>query len=174
MNASQLTDQELITSIQSVGPQPMDSYEESSKYLFYNFSIGKTFYISIHAGFALSVPEDILENLADYEKVSIRLYHYKEPPPIEDTHMDPMEFSFQNPDGTTQLYKFSFNVRVFPHIKIDPSREEPFKHQPWAESFSRSLTRNLNFADDATILPWRDVCDVIRYCDKISRLKMFW
>ncbi len=162
LTISQLDDGHLIASIESI-----ESSANDENYCF-GFSINKTFFIYVRAGKRLSHPEEIFDNIADYKKVSIELYHYKDPPPIEETHMDPIEFAAPEPDGTTKVYRFVFDVHVFPHISINPPREEPFKSQAWAQSFQRA-----SFGYVAT-LPWHDVCDIIRYCDKISRLKLFW
>jgi hypothetical protein len=163
MTISQLTDEQIMAAIESI-----ESSDES-KGLTYGFSINKTFFIYVKAGPNLSVPEDKLEHLKDYKKVSIELYHYKDPPPIEETHMDPIEFKATQTDGTIKIYRFEFDLKVFPHHTIDPKREEPFKSQPWAESFNRG-----SYINFGAMLPWRDICDIIRYCDKISRLKLFW
>jgi hypothetical protein len=166
MTISQLSDQQIIAAIESIG-----SSTDSSQALSFNFSINKTFFIMIKAGEGSSVPSDIKEasELANFKKVSIELFHYKDPPPIEETHMDPIEFSTTEPDGSIKIYRFEFDVKFFPHIAIDSMAEEPFKNQPWSGSFQRG-----NFVNRVAMLPWRDICDIIRYCDKISRLKLFW
>lgn len=161
---SQLTDEQIIRSVESIGNQAATDGK-----LLYGFSINKTFFIQIEGGEGFSYPPKVLEDLSKYEKLTIELYHYKDPPPIEETHMDPIEFSYTEDDGTVKVYRFEFDVQVFPHICIDPKTEEPFKNQPWAGSFQRG-----NFVNYSAMLPWRDLCDVIRYCDKISRLKLFW
>jgi hypothetical protein len=163
MTISQLSDQQIIAAVQSIGSSSEDNG------LTYGFSINKTFFIYVKAAHSNSQPNAKLEHLEDYQKVSIELYHYKELPPTEETRMDPIEFESKDEEGNIKVYKFEFDVKVFPHLTIDPTREEPFKSQPWAQSFERG-----RFVNYTALLPWRDVCDVIRYCDKISRLKLFW
>lgn len=163
MTISQLSDEQIIASIESI-----ESSASDENYCF-GFSINKTFFIYVRAGARLSHPDSMLENIADYQKVSTELYHYKDPPPIEETHMDPIEFETKEPDGTIKVYRFEFDVKFFPHVCINPQMEEPFKNQPWAKQFQRG-----SFVNYVAMLPWKDVCDIIRYCDKISRLKLFW
>lgn len=163
MTISQLTDEQVFASIESI-----ESSGDNEKLVF-GFSINKTFFVYVRAGKDSSIPERVLEHLGDYSKVTIELYHYKDPPPIEETHMDPIEFECPEPDGNIKVYRFEFDVHVFPHIGINPNEEEPFKNQSWAKQFQRG-----GFIGYTALLPVKEVCNIIRYCDKISRLKLFW
>lgn len=160
---SQLTDEQILYSIESVGSSGTDQL------LTFAFSLNKTFFIMVKAGMdGTSEPADILEHLTDYKEMTIELYHHRDPPPPEMLQMDPIEFEAEK-DGQKIVYKFEFDVQCFPHLMIDPKSEEPFKNQPWAEGFRRGRFVNAPGRFDVHTL-----CEIIRYCDKISRLKMFW
>jgi hypothetical protein len=163
MTISKLSDEQVFASIESI-----ESSGDEEKLVF-GFAINKTFFVYVRAGKGTSIPERMLDHLSEYSKVTMELYHYKDPPPIEETHMDPIEFECPEPDGTIKVYRFTFDVQCFPHIGINPVHEEPFKSQPWAAAFQRG-----SWIGYTALLPIKDVCDIIRYLDKISRLKLFW
>lgn len=156
MSLSQLTDEELLAMIKSHGPISEDSP------LTYHGTIGSVFYVTLYAG---DNPTEELDSLNDYHSLGLELYYYRPPPPKEETHMDPVELDF---DG--KKYRFEFNVSVFPHITINPSTDEQFKSQPWADTFRRHVT---GFGYRADVSP-HTVCEILRYCDRMARLKMFW
>lgn len=161
MSLSKATDEQILQMIESHGPASPDNP------LAYHGTIGDTFYISIYAGKDNPAPgmPEVLEHLIDYETLGIELYYYRPPPPKEETHMDPLEMEF---DG--KKYRFEFNVTVFPHLSIDPNHDTQFKSQPWAKKFRRHIT-GMGYRADVSL---HMVCEILRYCDRMARLKMFW
>lgn len=153
MNISQFSDAQIIDWIESAR-----NYSDGNE-LNYELSINEVFVVQVSVA-----AKEIIEHLRDNEKIAIRLFYYKDPPPIEETQIDPMEFEYVESNGNIKKYKVEFDINIFPHITIFPKNEEHFKSQSWSKSFINNLA----------VLQWHDICDIIRYCDKISKLKLFW
>jgi hypothetical protein len=165
---SEATDEQLLKAIEEYGSSGTDTL------LTFDFTLGGTeekplFYIAVKAGEDnTSDPAEVLDSLLKYQKVAIELYFWQPMPPPEDLKMDDITFDGTNEKGEKVTYKFTFDVRCFPHRAIDVLSYEHFKDQPWAKEFHRGTIGYIAKVDLAT------VCNIVRYCDKIGRLKMFW
>lgn len=160
MSLTKATDEQILQVIEDAGSSGTDQL------LTFAGSIADTFMVMVYAGEDNSSdPGEILPHLSEYQKVGVELYYYRHQPPKEELKMDPMEFT--TPDG--KKYKFEFDVSCFPHIAIDPSRDQQFKTQPWAQGFHKGRAFGYRKKVDPHTL-----CDILRYCDKMARLKMFW
>lgn len=157
MYLSKATDAQILQMIESRGPIGPDSP------LTYHGTIANTFYVTIYAGKENPAPglPEVLEHLTDYPKLGIELYYWKPQPPKEEIEMPPIEIGG---------YRFIFNTRCFPHIAIDPSNDPQFKDQSWSKHFRRHVT-GVGYRADLDI---HTVCNILRYCDRMARLKMFW
>lgn len=160
MSLSNATDEQILQVIEDAGSSGTDQL------LTFTGTIADTFLVQVFAGEDNSSdPGEILEHLKDYKLVGVELYYYRPQPPKEELQMDPIEFDL--PDGTK--YKFVFDVHCFPHLAIDPANDQQFKGQPWATGFHRGAAFGYRKKVDPHTL-----CNILRYCDKMSRLKMFW
>lgn len=129
-------------------------------------NVGNTFVVQVFAGEETSSdPAEILEHLIDYKLVGLELYYLRPSPSKEELTMDPVEF--EGADG--KKYRFEFDVHCWPHIAIDPANDPQFKGQPWATDFRRGAAFGYRKKVDPHTL-----CDILRYCDRMARLKMFW
>lgn len=168
-NVSQLTDDQIILAVGEAA-----RVGEASDLLTCSFTIGGTekkplFLIQVLAGFdGTSEPADFVDSFLQYEKLSIKLFFWQPMPPLEEIAMADMTFPVTQPDGTVQNVTVKFDVHCFPHTAIEPGRHEAFKDQPWAKDFRYGTIGYITKVDKATI------CAIIRHCDKISRLTMFW
>ena len=156
MSFSEATDEQIFEIIKSHGPVSSDNDAA------YHGVIGDTFYI---CAYTEDNPPEKLEKLSDYKTLGIELYYYKPMPPKEELQMDPIEF-----EGNGKKYRFEFNVRCFPHISIDPTNDPQFNTQVWSKKFQRHVT---GMGYRADVDP-HTFCEILRYCDKMARLKMFW
>jgi len=157
MHLSKATDEQILQMIEGHGPIGPDCP------LTYHGVIGNTFYINIYASKENPTPglPEVLGHLIDYDKLGIELYYHRPQPPKEELEMPPIEIGG---------YRFEFNVRCFPHIAIDPNTDPQFKTQPWSKYFRRHVTGKGYRAD----VDLHTVCEILRYCDRMARLKMFW
>lgn len=159
MSLSQATDEQILLGIEAYGSSGTDQL------LTFSFSIGGVFFVQVFAGEdSSSDPAEVLESLVDYKGLGVELYYQKPMPPKEELRMEPIEI-----DTGDKVYKFEFNVSCFPHIAIDPSSDVQFKTQPWAKGFHRG-----SFIGYRAKVDTHTLCEILRYCDKMSRLKMFW
>lgn len=160
MSMSKATDEMILQVIEEAGSSGTDQL------LTFTGSIADTFVVQVFAGEDNSSdPGEILEHLIQYKLVGIELYYWKPMPPPSDLKMDPVEF--EGPDG--KKYRFEFDLHCWPHIAIDPPNDPQFKTQSWAQGFRRGNAFGYRKKVDPHTL-----CDILRYCDRMARLKMFW
>ena len=105
-----------------------------------------------------SVPAKMLPKLAHYNKVSIELWDHK------DIAEEDLAIAKLMPDMDICGYKITFNVHVFPHKAIIVRYDERFKAQKWAKIFKGSKA----------LVSLKDLCAILRFCEKLSHLKAFW
>jgi hypothetical protein len=154
MSIEQVSDEELLNILEKA-KEPV--FEELRTIV---FTFGNVFYIWMSADGPPGA-----EKLTDITDFAIEIYHWRPMPPAADMTMDPIEF-----DTPEKKYKFEFDVKVFPHIAIDPRKEEHFKDQPWAKLFGKTN----GFGYGAKSLDPHTFCDIVRYCYKLSKLRAFW
>jgi hypothetical protein len=160
MSFSKATDEQILQAIEVHGPT------ESNPLNFVG-TIGNTFYISIYAGEDNPAPgaPETLDRLTDYKTLGIELYYFQPMPPKEELKMDPIEFKTED-----KVYRFEFDVSCFPHISINPANDPQFKTQSWSQRFRRHIT-GVGYRADVDL---HTLCEILRYCDRMARLKMFW
>lgn len=165
MSLSKATDEQILQIIEEHG-----AVEDSPNA--YHSTLGNTFYVVVHAGEdspkrgkpPTAKPPEKLAHLSDYQELQIELYYLKPMPPKEELKMDPIEFEFDD-----KKYKFEFDLKCFPHIAINPINNNQFKSQPWAQGFQSGPALGYSKKVDPHTL-----CDILRYCDRMARLKLFW
>lgn len=123
----------------------------------YIFNIGKNseFQIRLQGGqLGNSEPDEMLANLADYKTINIQLF---ESPRAEPRSLDNLEL---------------WRVETLP---IFPNTDYRFSGQPWAKDWgiSKSLTGATSTVSYLMASP-DTICDIIRYCGRITGLKAFW
>lgn len=166
---STLTDEHIILAIGDLA-----RVGEASDLLTSSFTIGGTeekplFFIQVLAGMdGTSDPADLVDSFLKYDKLTLKLFFWQPQPPPEELTMNDLTFPITQPDGTVQNVTIKFDVRCFPHTPLEPSRHEVFKDQPWAKDFRFATIGYSTKVDKATI------CAILRHCDKVSRLTMFW
>lgn len=159
MSLAQATDEEILHSLNEI---KNDFYTGPKKPQSIELTVGdRTFFVIIRL---INVGSKDC-HLKDYKYPLLELYWWRPRPPREELHIAPVEL--ETPE---KKYKFVFDVTCFPHIAIFPIESELFKSQPWAEKF-RLTTSGFGYAASLT---WSEICDVLRYCDKMARLKAFW
>jgi len=160
MSLNSATDEQILQVIEESGSSGKD------KLLTFTGSVGDTFVVQIFAGESNSSdPGEILEHLIDYKLLAIELYYLRPAPSKDELTMEPIEF--EAADG--KKYRFEFDVHCWPHIAIDPANDLQFKSQAWATGFHRGTAFGYRKKVDPHTL-----CDILRYCDRMARLKMFW
>ena len=160
MSLTKATDEQILQVIEEAGSSGTDQL------LTFTGSIADTFVVQVFGGEdGSSDPAEILEHLIDYKLLGLELYYLKPAPPKEELAMDPIEFT----DAEGKTYRFEFDVSCWPHQAIDPSNDQQFKSQPWAQGFHRGTAFGYRKKVDPHTL-----CEILRYCDKMARLKMFW
>lgn len=152
------TNKQILKNVEAVGSSGDDQY--------FCFTIDNgVFHIHVTGGRSagISEPDDMLANLIDYKKISIEIWDHKEVPP-GDFSMEPLIVPADAIGNNYPAYTFTFNVRVFPHEPVAVRYDERFKSQKWSKEFKGSK---------ALVSP-KTVCDILKYCEKISLLKVFW
>jgi hypothetical protein len=160
MSLTTATDEQILQVIEESGSSGTDNQ------LTFTGNVGNTFVVQIFAGLdGSSDPQEMLEHLIDYKLIGIELYYMRPSPSKDELTMEPVEF--EGPDG--KKYRFEFDVHCWPHIAIDPANDQQFKSQSWAIGFHRGAAFGYRKKVDPHTL-----CDILRYCDRMARLKMFW
>jgi hypothetical protein len=144
----------------------------TDQYFEFVFNVGEKseFQIRIKGGeLGNSVPDAMLENLADYEKLNIQLFEF---PRVDPEALKPSNLEVPLPDGT--VFKVQMDWRLAPS-PIFPETDDRFSGQPWAKDWHLSKS---TFAVTSTVC-WLMaspdiVCDIIRHCYKLTGLKAFW
>lgn len=141
----------LLKWIQDQGSSGTDQYFE------YTFTIGmkNEFTVRIKGGtFGNSEPDEMLGNLADYEKLNIQLF-------------EGQRLAARGADNL-DLWKMELAA-------IYPETDYRFSSQSWAlqwnlakSKFNKSGTVSYLMASPDT------VCDIVRHCQKLVGMKAFW
>lgn len=156
MSLIKATDDQILNTIDTI------NHDVTEDVLTYIFTIGDTFYIQVKGG-SQELPRQG-NGLRDCPIIRIALYYLKPYPVPSELKMAPIEL-----DTPEVKYKFEIDMRCFPHIGIDPRNDMQFKSQPWAERFYRGNGFGYEAEVDRAIL-----CSILRYCDQMARLKVFW
>jgi hypothetical protein len=153
-----ISNDDLLKNIQKIGSSGTDQY------FLYVIDNG-TFHIHVLGGeIGFSVPDEMLENLSDYKLVTVKIWDHKEYT-LEDKTLDDSLESIMFPGGILNpSLNISFNRNVFSHVSIDIKNDVRFIGQIWTKDFSNNTSHV-----SVDIL-----CDIVRYCNKISDLKAFW
>jgi hypothetical protein len=160
MSLLKATDNQILDTLETI------DHSVTEDTLTYIFTIGETFYIQVKGG-SQELPRQG-NGLRDCPVIKIALYYLKPYPiPTELTVYGETEsFEVETPETT---YKFDFEWKYFPHIGIDPKNDAQFKSQPWADKFFRGNGFGYEAEVDRVTL-----CNILRYCDQMARLKVFW
>lgn len=168
MSLSQSTDEQILKGLDKLSSSGTDQMISISFVLGDKDANKPVFFLMVKAGeLGSSEPDEMLDSISKYSKVSVELYYYRDLTEDEVSTLnedsDPVEFEI---DGQ----KFSVNIdwHVFPHLAIDPRSDELFKEQLWASLFNRATIGYMAKVDLPTL------CQIIRFCDQMSGLKAFW
>jgi len=145
----------------------------TDQYFEFVFNVGKEkddFQIRIKGGeLGGSEPDAMLPSLADYEKLNIQIFEF---PRMDETLLSPTNMEVPLPDGSTFKVRLDWRVAASP---IFPETDYRFQGQPWAKDWQITKSTVGIFSTVCYLMATPDiVCDIIRYCYKITGMKAFW
>ena len=143
----------------------------TDQYFHYTFNIGSEsiFQIQIKGGeLGNSEPCEILESLSDYETFNIQIWQNHNTNKEDLPSSEPIEIS----GGGSYYVSTAWKTLPSP---VFPQTDERFTSQPWAKKFQIAKTAfNIHGATSYLMATPDEACDIIRYCSKITELKVFW
>jgi len=152
--------------IQEVPKSSCANAVESPPWFSYELTNG-VIYIKLRGGNSEdSSPADLHLPLKDYQWFTMELWDYREITEEMKAASKMENITYKMPDGSD--FFITFNVKVWPHLAIDPRGDERFKAQEWAKLFKRDAMGYIAHVTPSTS------GGIVRYCDKISDLKVFW
>jgi hypothetical protein len=133
----------------------------TDQYFEYILSIGEKneFQVRLKGGqLGNSEPEEMLSELADYTKINIQIF--------ESSRGESK--SLDNLDVRLDVWR----KRASP---VYPSMDDRFSGQPWAQNWdiAKSLVGKSSMVSYLMASP-DTICDIIRYCQRLVGLKVFW
>lgn len=133
---------------------PSSGTDQFFEYIF-NVDGKSKFHIRLQGGqLGNSDPDEMLSSLADYKTINVQIFESLR---IEGRSLD------------------NLNIWRTTATPIFPDTDDRFLDQPWAKDWeiAKSLTGISSMVSYLMVSP-DTICDIIRYCIRISGLKAFW
>lgn len=112
-----------------------------------------------------SEPDDMLENLSDYETFNIQIWQ---------NHSMNKDLPKSQEISGNGFYYISSDVTPIPN-PVFPYSDDRFASQPWAKKFQLAKTKaHIHGVTSYLMATPDEACDIIRFCSKLSSLKVYW